>query len=168
MAGDHQIGITVTTLSKELDEGSIIAQKKIPITDHDVSDPLRTKLFEIGADLLVQTLADYVSGKIKGTKQHESDTPFSQRLTREDGFEAWENIQNAFEDPAESSRIERKFRALAPWPGVWTLYTISGEQKRLKLMAVHLNSGKLMIDSVQLEGKNPVSFEQFQNAYQSQ
>lgn len=151
-SGDHQIGVSIVTLSEKFDQGSIIAQKKIPITDTDTSGPLRTELFRIGADLLTQTLPDYVSGKNRGVPQKIQDEPYARRFVREDGFESWENILN----PKESARINRKFRALHPWPGLWTTF----HEKRLKI---------LLFDTepriIQLEGKRPVSWEQFKTAY---
>jgi methionyl-tRNA formyltransferase len=68
--------------------------------------------------------------------------------------------------------IERMIRALSPWPGVWTVpdvrYQMSDirkSQKRLKVIRAHRESGKLILDSVQMEGKKPVAFKEFEKAY---
>ena len=162
LSGDHQTGVTVVTLSEKFDEGKIIAQKKINITDNDFSDPLRTKLFAIGADLLGEVLPDYVAGSLKGHPQAKTDGPVSKRLTREHGFELWTSLQLAQKDQEEAQRIDRKYRAFTPWPGVWT--TVNN--KRLKILTCHVSSDScLVIDTVQLEGKNPVSFTQYRQAY---
>lgn len=158
LSGDHQIGVTVSTLSETFDAGKIIAQKKYPITPHDTSGALRTTLFTIGAELLTDSLPDYLSGKNKGTDQQKGDEPYARRFTREDGFEPWEHII----DPQESDRINRKFRALSPWPGLWTLLRqgSGGQGKRLKILGfTHMPT------LVQLEGKTPVPWEQFTTAY---
>lgn len=163
LSGDHQIGVTVVTLSENFDEGKILAQEKIPITPHDTSDPLRTTLFTMGAELLVNVLPDLFRGKLKPQASHRihEKLPYAKKFTREDGFEPWESLQKALTDATEATRIERKYRALHPWPGIWT--TIA--EKRLKLLALHLDNGLLVLDEVQLEGKNPVSWKQFQTAY---
>lgn len=165
VTGDHQVGVTVVSLSDKFDEGLIFAQKKIPVTPKDTSDPLRTKLFAFGADLLVKLLPEYIEGKAKGRPQNGKDEPRAKRLTRDLGFEPWEMIAKAFVDNDEAARIDRKFRALIPWPGVWTRVALD-TPKRLKILAMHVNNGKLVIDQVQLEGKNPVSWMQFSKAYQ--
>lgn len=170
MAGDHQIGVTVVGLSERFDEGLIYARKKIPVTPHDTSSPLRTRLFDIGAHLLADILPDYVRGRTKGKPQIQHSRnqsspdsgnveayPYAKRLTRETGFEPWPF------DQKDAIRIERKYRALHPWPGVWT--TIDG--KRLKILKLHLTNDQLVIDEVQLEGKKPVSWKQFTAAYLS-
>ncbi len=154
VTGDHQTGVTILTLTEKFDEGKIIAQQKYPITDKDTTVSLRTKLFEKGAELLVTSLPDYISGKNKGIPQKVAGEPYAKRLTREDGYEPWKNIVN----PEESERISRKFRAFHPWPGLWTKIMIDNEPKRLKILS-------WPPDLVQLEGKKPVSFKQFQKAY---
>ncbi|MEK7543254.1 MAG: methionyl-tRNA formyltransferase [Patescibacteria group bacterium] len=168
LVGDHQTGVTVVTLSEKFDEGSILAQKKLAILDTDTSDALRTKLFTMGADLLFEVFSDVLSMK-RITKNEVTNNNFSyaRRFTRDDGFEPWETLQKAFADPTEAQKFYRKFRAFDPWPGVWTTVKVKSEKKRLKIIACHVDtvSGLFTIDTVQREGKNPVSWTQFQNAY---
>lgn len=161
LSGDQQTGVSIVTLSEKFDEGLVIAQKKIPVLPTDGAEPLRAKLFSIGADLLAEVLPDYLAGRIKGESQKPGDHSYARRLARQDGFEPWEVLQKAFTDAAEATRIERKFRAFMPWPGLWTMF----ENKRLKILGVTMNDGRLTIHSVQLEGKNPVAFSQFARAY---
>ncbi len=177
LTGDHQTGVTVVSLSEKFDEGLIYAQEKIPITDQDTSGLLRTKLFGIGAKLLADLLPQYVQGKAKGVPQLGKDEPRAARFSRDVGYEPWDTVLKAFTNAEEASRIERKYRALHPWPGVWTtiatqvrpaalVHSIDEQEKRLKILKLHLNNGLLAIDEVQLEGKNPVSWQQFRAAYE--
>lgn len=170
LSGDQQTGVTLVSISEQFDKGYIYAQKKIPILETDTSQPLRTKLFSIGAHLLTALLPDYLQGKIKGTPQNvRDDEPYAKRLSRQTGFEPWSTIQEAMDDGTDTKRIERKFRALHPWPGVWTVvenstrYAVQKKAagKKLKLLHMHEENGKLILDSVQLEGKKQVSWKQF-------
>lgn len=203
LTGDHQTGVTVVTLGDTFDEGKIIAQKKVPITDKDTSDELRTKLFTLGAQLLVNSLSDYISSKksvpvishsapARPAGGFEIDhLPYARRLTRDDGFLPWELIDDAMNgnDVAHEKRpkqfslgighwslvIERALRAFSPWPGIWTEVKVKNtkfkvqsiENKRLKILSCHMtpDTSCLVLDSVQLEGKNPVSFKQFATVY---
>jgi methionyl-tRNA formyltransferase len=77
--------------------------------------------------------------------------------------------------------FERAIRALSPWPGVFSQLKVQmakGKVKelRLKLLKSHLSEGKfetgnskpetrLVLDQVQLEGKQPVSWKQFVEGY---
>jgi len=185
MSGDHQIGVTVVTLSQTFDEGKILAQKKIPILPTDFSDLLRTKLFTIGADILTEALPDYIHGNLKGKSTQSAlhsgsvKLPYARRFTRDDGFEPWETIHQAIATGIEGDRLERKYRALHPWPGIWTIirYGVRGmgyEEKRLKILKLHFASlthatlplpHTLVLDEVQLEGKKPVPWKQFSASY---
>lgn len=149
LTGDKKTGVTVSTLSETFDAGDIIAQKSIPITENDTTQTLRPKLFTIGAELLTSVLTKL---PVNGKKQHKGNEPYARRLKREDGFETWKHIV----DHEESARINRKFRALHPWPGLWT--TVNN--KRVKIL--NFESEPTL---VQLEGKKPVPFSQFKNAY---
>lgn len=152
LSGDRSVGVTVVTLTEKFDQGRIIAQKIMPVTDNDRSDSLRTRLFAVGAELLLSILPDYLSGKNKGRSQSIGTEPYARRLTRDDGFEPWENIM----DPKEAKRINRKYRAFYPWPGLWTKF----HKKRLKILGFDRTP-----TLVQFEGKKPVPFTQFQSAY---
>jgi len=180
MEGDHQIGVSIVTLSETFDQGLILAQKKIPITPKDTSDPLRTKLFTIGADLLTTILPTFIQGKLNPIPvphiaSHLGGVKlmYARKFTRDDGYEPWEIIKQAMTIGDDAERIERKFRALSPWPGIWTkIKTNENEEnnkitieKRLKILALHLDNTILVIDQVQMEGKKPVSWKQFAAAY---
>lgn len=219
-AGDNQAGVTVVTITDAFDQGKIIAQKKINITNTDFPGPFRTKLFREGADLLAASLPDYMSGKNKGIDQKPELATYARKLTRQDGFIPWEILQHAMgenstchcensdvmsEDKAipiiktasshqitsdndnlpYSIWIMRMIRALHPWPGVWTEIPLSSKwdpsqkprddiaikhrdntmTKRLKIIEAHLEKDKLILDTVQLEGKNSVRWSEFEKAY---
>lgn len=135
----------------------------------------------------------YIKKSTPAEKTSETTQPYARRFSREDGFIPFElidsarrgielpSIQNfstvtiirtALEQSEETQirlpeLIERAYRAFSPWPGIWTTIDIKGEQKRLKLLDASLDSSDhaLHIKTVQLEGKTPVSWEQFVKAY---
>lgn len=183
LAGDHQIGVSVVTLSENFDEGKILGLKKIPMSAHDRSDALRTQLFSLGATLLTRILPDYIRGKIKGEPQDGKKAIYARKFTREDGFMTWEFLKQLMEGvqkpsgtvPRVYAKLEiddfiqavlRAERALNPWPGIWTMVKMAdGGEKRLKIIDLSLNGNVLALNTVQLEGKKPVSYAQFQTAY---
>lgn len=181
LAGDTQTGVTISTITSHFDDGRTLAQKKIPLTDKDIPDALRIRLFTMGAQLLVQILPDYISGKNKGIEQRKEDVTTAQKLTREHGYIPWNLIASALQgvDIPHDSRsglvqnirdplpqaIIRLHRALTPWPGVWTTIPLRGQDKRLKILECSLIQGTLSLISVQLEGKQPVDWKTFSTAY---
>lgn len=189
LSGDHQTGATIVTLEEKFDEGRIMAQKKIPVTEKDTTDPLRGKLFTLGVELLGEVIEGYLNGSIAGTPQDKAHAIYARRLKRDDGFLPWLIIGKAVKGenakPAEyppffqyffnvsmsppedsSTFIELSFRALHPWPGLWTMIKVKdGSEKRLKILELSANNSRLLIKTVQLEGKTPVPFSQFAKAY---
>jgi methionyl-tRNA formyltransferase len=202
LSGDAQTGVTIVTLSERFDQGRIIAQKKQRVGESETSEILRKELFILGADLLVKTFPDYISGKNKGVPQKAADTTYARKLTRDDGYIPWNVLQQAMEGTTTTQQcsnvtiveylkkmkiflqkdctvcvwILRMMRALSPWPGVWTLLRpldsargfggqALNEEKRLKILAAHEENGKLVIDTVQVEGGKPILFKQFENVY---
>jgi methionyl-tRNA formyltransferase len=77
--------------------------------------------------------------------------------------------------------IHNFIRAMQPWPQAWTLLRLNPkdkEPKRLKILKSHLqptstagqtslttHNPQLILDEVQLEGKDPVSWKQFTTGY---
>lgn len=154
LAGDAETGVTIVTLTEKFDDGRMLAQKKIPIEENDIADLLRKKLFHLGAELLVETLPEYLSEKNKGVVQKPKDATIARRLTRDDGFVPWNEFFKALQ--TNSHDLNRKFRALSGWPGVWTTTPF---HKRLKLIAISPSP------VVQLEGKKPVEWKIFKHAH---
>jgi len=84
--------------------------------------------------------------------------------------------------PCNHTTIFNLFRAFSPWPGIWTMVDVgktveplrlrrirqlaeTGKQRRLKITDMALTGNKLIIKSVQLEGKREVDFSTFNQAY---
>ena len=81
-------------------------------------------------------------------------------MTRENGF-----IDLKKKSPEDA---ERFIRAMQPWPLAWTTVRISPTDRkirRLKIHKAHLEEAKLVLDEVQLEGKERVSWKQFNEGY---
>jgi len=145
LAGDRETGVTIMRMDEQLDHGPILATKKTLIADHEDAVALTARLAEIGAELLVSTLARL--DKIKPIDQDHDRATLAPRLRREDGELDW-NI-----GPGD---IDRHVRALQPWPGV-TLPTYRG---RVKVLSGHVEGDKYVPDVVQLPGKRPAPAKQ--------
>jgi methionyl-tRNA formyltransferase len=66
---------------------------------------------------------------------------------------------------SSSQLLYNFYRAMYPWPGIWTLVPIKGQEKRLKITDMELGNNSVTITKVQLEGKNEVDFNMFEAAY---
>ena len=154
--GDTKTGITIIKMDEKMDHGPIVVQSKEEVFPDDTGESLRTRLFQKSVDILIETIEPYLKGKIKLKEQNHNEAIFTKILTKQDGF-----LELTGCDPVST---ERFIRAMQPWPGAWTL--IDG--KRLKILQAHLENEKLVLDEVQLEGKNPVTYQQFKEGYPSE
>lgn len=152
--GDTVTGATIFKMDEKVDHGPIVTQFKEEILPTDTSDVLRDRLFQRSAEVMIETLPAYNQGRIKLKPQNEEEATLTKLFKKEDGF-----IKLGEKTPDEA---ERFIRAMQPWPGTWTYLA---NEKRLKLLKAHLENGKLILDEVQLEGKDPVSWKQFNEAY---
>lgn len=106
LAGDLETGVTVQRMVEKLDCGPILAQERVAIDPRATRISLEEKLARLGAELLVRTLKN----PLKETPQDETKATQCTKLTRTTG-----NV-----DPKKmtAEEIDRRVRALVPWPGV--------------------------------------------------
>jgi methionyl-tRNA formyltransferase len=193
VSGDKETGVTIIKLDDELDHGPIVSQFKEKVQVQDNTDTLRNRLFEKSTDVLTTLLPAYLSGKITLKEQDHKKATFTRLIKKSDGFippkylnttlkgeslkghkDRWKIpfVKNYYLVPSIYS-LERFIRAMQPWPVSWTYVQLSDKRKmkskkRLKILKSHLEpkgNMRLVLDLVQLEGKNPVSWEQFKQGY---
>jgi methionyl-tRNA formyltransferase len=145
LAGDRETGVTIMRMDEQLDHGPILATKKTAIADREDAVELTSRLAEIGADMLVSTLAHIDS--VKPVEQDHDRATLAPKLRKEEGELEWDI------GPRD---IDRHVRALQPWPGV-TLPTYRG---RVKVLSGHVEGDRYVPEIVQLPGKRPAPAKQ--------
>ncbi|MBX4187587.1 MAG: methionyl-tRNA formyltransferase [Candidatus Doudnabacteria bacterium] len=173
MNDEKESGVTVMIMDEKLDHGPIISSISIPIDDSDDYNQLHNKLSLAGAKILSETLPQWINGSIKGQEQDHNQATFTKLLKRDDARIDWTK-------PAK--QIVQKIKALNPEPGAWTTL----DKKSVKIInAVEVKTGKidlpgkinlegndclvkcgdysLKLIQVQIEGKNPISGQDFLN-----
>jgi methionyl-tRNA formyltransferase len=172
LAGDGVTGVTIMKMNPGLDTGPIVAQREEPIRPDDTRVTLTERLSILGAELLVETLPRYVSGKIEPRPQNDEETTFAERLRKEDGRLDWSRPTRV---------LDRKIRAFNPWPGTFTFW----KGRRLKVIeasllpdwegdaspgtvldvedgaAVATGEGALRLEEIQLAGKRAMAIRPF-------
>lgn len=143
--GDQISGITIIKMDQEIDHGPVIYQESLDLSSSDNFHTLSKKMFLRAAAILPQVIKDFVSGKIKLVEQNHNLASFCERLTKKHGHFPLSN-------PPVPEKLDKMIRAYFPWPGVWTRW----RGKIVKFLPEGL---------VQMEGKRPVSFEEFSRGY---
>ncbi|MBO6947913.1 MAG: methionyl-tRNA formyltransferase [Rhodospirillales bacterium] len=122
MAGDAETGVGIMKMDAGLDTGGVLAEARTSIATDETATSLHDRLSRMGAELLTETLPIYAGGELAPTPQPDDGVTYAHKLERGEG-------RLDFTTPA--SELERKVRALNPWPGTWFEY--SGE--RIKVAA---------------------------------
>ncbi len=162
LKGDQVTGISIIKMTEKYDQGPIIAQQKLPIISTDTRLTLYQKLYELGAQMLIPIL----SKRVRPLKPIKSDlnnkVAYAKRLSRTDSYIPWSQVKKALQGQ-DAADIERKIRAFTGYPEVWTQVPTPKGHLRLKFLSAHLQGSTLKLDQVQLEGKNPSTFNQIKN-----
>lgn len=108
LAGDTESGVTIMQMEAGLDTGPMLLRGSVPINGQTTASSLHNALSALGGTLIVRALAD----QPPATPQPEDGVTYAQKLTREDGRINWQESAIA---------IDRRIRALTPWPGTFTL-----------------------------------------------
>ncbi len=161
ISGINPTGVSIIKMSAKMDAGPILTQFKEDAMPDDTNEALRARLFEKSAEVLLEMIPAYVEGKIHLKPQDESKATITKMITKDDGY------VDLYKDDQEL--IWRKFRAYSPWPGIWTNIKILSNKDikilRLKILKCRFENGKLIIDEVQPESKNPTNWNVFRRTY---
>lgn len=105
--GDTVTGITTMYMNEGLDTGDILLQSKLYIEEDETSDELKTRMSELGADLLIKTLEKLKSGDLKPVPQDSNEATFSPPLDKLNGEINWK---------ADAKEIHNIIRGCNSWP----------------------------------------------------
>lgn len=133
MAGDAVTGVTAMFMDEGMDTGDIIAQVEEPIGATVTAGELHDRLAQVGADLMVETLASFEAGTASRTPQNPAQVSYASKLSKEDGLIDWTQ-------PA--SRLGWRIRGLHPWPGCYTRVPGETHAARLKIHAAAPTAGR--------------------------
>ncbi len=179
MNGETETGISVIRMSERMDAGDVLFQRAVPIPLDVDAVTLRERMADVGAACLVETLAAIDRGEAAAVPQDEGAVTLAPKLTREVARIIWEY-------PA--SRINDKIRGLVPWPGaeavfrgkrvkIWKAEPWAGEASGSaqpgsviavlpERIVVACGQGGLALETLQVEGGNPMDARSFRAGYQ--
>ena len=110
MAGDRQTGVAVMRMTEGLDEGPTLAIERLRIDALDTAGTLQTRLADVGAALMVQTLPHVADGSAVETAQLEDGVTYAKKIRPKETKIDWRK-------PA--AEVDCRVRGLSPAPGAW-------------------------------------------------
>ena len=168
--GDEQSGVTIIQMDAGLDTGPILSQQSIKVAADETGGSLTELLSQIGADLLLKTIPQLLSGDIGPEPQDNALATHAPMLKKSDG---------ELDLEATAEQLVRQIRAFNPWPGSFIMWgdrrlvvkrahtalfngTATGKVTVVEnVPAVATREGALVLDVIQPAGKREMSGEAF-------
>ncbi len=173
LSGDEFTGVSVMLLDEGMDTGPVLSQAAVSISPIDNAGSLMSKLAQVAARLLIETLTRWSRGEIAPRPQNEAEASYCGTVAKSDGEIDWSRA---------TVDIWRRVRAYNPWPGSYTRWqgkqlkiieavplctvgkspgqvtALSGEKA---VIGIGTGDGVLGILRVQLEGRRAMSAAEF-------
>jgi methionyl-tRNA formyltransferase len=181
LSGEKETGTTIMLINEKMDAGDILAQEKLTIHPDEIYPEFSERLALLSAKLLLETLPRWIAREIIPIKQDDAKATLCRLIQREDGKIDWNE---------EAEKIYDRYRALSPWPGIFSFWKKENAVLRLKLqkikllemvfendfpagrifeldgkIAVQCGKGAIILEEVQLEGKKKTPIHNFTNGY---
>jgi methionyl-tRNA formyltransferase len=142
--GDQRTGVTLQKMVYKLDAGDIIAQEEMEIVSDDTTLTLRPRLIELGADLLIRTLPEYLEGTITPVPQDEAAVTRAPKIRKEEG---------ELELGGDQKLLWNTYRALRESPGSYFFAEKDGKRIRVKVTDASFVDGTFVLRKIVPEGK---------------
>ncbi len=174
--GEKESAVTIMVMDEQLDHGSIITQLPFTVGADWTTSEYYAHAFALATKSLPDVLVRFSQDTSLVTQQPDvSPTQTARMLSREDGFVPYQTLtrllandkgqmtnDKLLEVPFLSTyslntspqTLYNLWRGLSPWPGLWTLV----DGKRMKLLTMHMDAEKLILDEIQIEGENPKKY----------
>jgi methionyl-tRNA formyltransferase len=173
--GETRTGVTTMRIDAGMDTGEMLFQRETSIGSNETAPELATRLAEISAPLMAETLRGLRDAVIQPKPQIHADASVAPLLKKEDGRIDWTQ-------PAQV--IFNRMRGFTPWPGSYSIFRGSscqlfGEPASKELGytqppgTIHLEGGELLVNCgeetllrlsrVKPEGRKEVSALEFAN-----
>lgn len=179
MNGYKKTGITIMYMNEKMDEGDMISQKEIEITETDTAETLHDKLSVLGRDLLLETLPSILDGTNPRIPQNHEEATYGYVIDRKD-----EHINFNY----SKKQIYDQVRGLNSFPGayckldgdiikVWECYKtdqmypqmFNGQVTKIYKdgIGVKVDNGEIVLKTIQPSGKKRMNGADFARGYEN-
>lgn len=108
MNGDAYTGLTIMLMDEGIDTGPVLNSLKINIGENDTYIDLANRLSNNGAELLVNSITDFVNGNIIPSQQSKKNITYAHKIMKKDEIINWK---------LTNFMVLKKIKSLCPLPG---------------------------------------------------
>ena len=160
---DKRAGVTIMRINEKMDEGPIIAQKEVAVSEWPTYEEFEELIAKAGARLLAEIIPDWIGGRIKEQSQDNGMATYTKKIVKED----------ALLDLNADARINfLKVQAFHEWPTAYFMaegrgLRVEGRTKkiRVKVTKASFKDGQFVIEKVIPEGSKEMGYEDFVRGY---
>jgi methionyl-tRNA formyltransferase len=171
MAGDTVTAVNIMRMDEGLDTGPVCLGRDLPISTGMTAGELHDKLSALGAELMVEALAQLEAGALNATPQPQEGVTYAAKIDKRE-------TRIDFAKPAHE--VANHIRGLSPYSGAWFEASLGGKPERIKVLrasalsqngepgvlldgelTIACGDGAVRIEELQRAGKQPMNASDF-------
>lgn len=173
--GHSKSGVTIMYMAPGMDDGDIITQKEVEITNTDTASTLHDKLSKLGSELLIETLPSIIEGTNKRIPQEESLVTYAPII---------KPVDEKIDFSKTSKEVYNRIRGLNSFPGAYFMLdgkrfkvwesiiideyfptSLDGEIVKIykEGIGVKTHNGVIVLTIIQPEGKSKMNSKDYLN-----
>jgi methionyl-tRNA formyltransferase len=125
-SGDSLSGMAVMYMAEGLDTGDVLLEETLPIRRRETGGSLHDRLADLAPRALERALDLLEAGSAPRVPQNEAMASYAGKLSRENGLIEWSSPE----------AVDRRVRAMNPWPGAYTGIPLAAGLRKLKVFSV--------------------------------
>jgi methionyl-tRNA formyltransferase len=171
MAGDSVTAVNIMRMDEGLDTGPVCLGRDVPIAPSTTAGELHDTLSSLGAELMVDALAQLEAGKLESIPQPQAGITYAAKIDKR---------ETRIDFAKTAHEVANHIRGLSPFPGAWFEANLGGKPERIKVLhastvaqtgepgalldgglTIACGDGAIRIEELQRAGKQPMKAADF-------
>lgn len=171
MAGDAVTAVNIMRMDEGLDTGPVCLGRDVAIAPDMTAGELHDTLSALGAELMVEALAELEAGTLRAVPQPQEGVTYAAKIDKR---------ETRIDFAKTATDVANHIRGLSPFPGAWFEANLGGKSERIKVLrawsiakdgepgvlldgelTIACGEGAIRIEELQRAGKQPMKAADF-------
>jgi methionyl-tRNA formyltransferase len=171
MAGDAVTAVNIMRMDEGLDTGPVCLGRDVAIAPDMTAGELHDTLSALGAELMVEALAELEAGTLRTVPQPHEGVTYAAKIDKR---------ETRIDFAKSATDVANHIRGLSPFPGAWFEANLGGKPERIKVLralsiakdgepgvlldgelTIACGKGAIRIEELQRAGKQPMKAADF-------